>query len=516
MITRLTPYKYILILITFTIWGWALYYNSLPALWSAWQTQEFGHGILLPFIAMIWGIYLLQKSPIALRPSYFGLLIILGGLSINALGILISNNWISNLSLVIFITGVLWSFLGMQAIKRISPALILLLFAIPLPATMLPALTADLQLMSSSMGVGMLHTLGIAAYQEGNIIDLGTYKLDVAIACSGLQYLFPLLSLSYLMSAFLIQAWWKKIVLFLSAIPISLGLNAARIGLSGVLYTYFGPESIEGTLHYIEGYMMFGLCLVCLFLVKYLLGLLPPQTTKSAFDTPFTYDRLNNNQWQKPSFSFCLILILIMGAFTATSIFISKQYASEHILPRKNFAFFPLEIGNWVGRKDRLPQTELDTLNLTDYFVGNYKYQGRDDFVPVNLYIAYYDKQTQENSIHSPRICLPGSGWIIASHYIHTVDGLQVNMEVLQRNNERLLIYYWFREAGYDAATNFDIKRLLLINSLRHGRTDGSLIRLTAPLKDDMSQADVQTQMDDFLKNVFPKLPHYIPPPSAR
>jgi EpsI family protein len=205
-----------------------------------------------------------------------------------------------------------------------------------------------------------------------------------------------------------------------------------------------------------------------------------------------------------------------LASFTAASVTIAKQYETDQILPRKNFIFFPLEIGNWVGQRDRLSDIELQTLNLTDYFVGNYTYQGNENFVPVNFYVAYYDKQTQENSIHSPRICLPGSGWIIASHEIHTIGDLEVNMEVLQRNNERLLIYYWFREAGHDAATKFDVKKQLLINSIRHGRTDGSLIRLTAPLKENADIQEVKNQMDDFLKNVFPRLPEFIPPPSGR
>ena len=172
------------------------------------------------------------------------------------------------MSVVVFVIGVIWSFLGFKTVKRTAAPLVLLFFAIPLPATILPALTADLQLISSSMGVGLLKFVGIPVYQEGNIIDLGDHKLDVAVACSGLQYLFPLMSLGYLVAFLSFQSWWKRIVLFLSSIPITLAMNAARIALSGVIYTWFGSDAIEGMLHYFEGYVVFALCLIVLLGVK--------------------------------------------------------------------------------------------------------------------------------------------------------------------------------------------------------------------------------------------------------
>lgn len=500
--------------IAFIIWGIILYSDSFSTLWHQWQTLEYGHGLMLPLISILWGLYILHNNPTIYKPSLIGLCVIAGALILNCMGMVISNNWISNLSLVIFITGFIWTFLGFNVVKNLSPALVLLFFAVPLPVTILPALTADLQLISSSMGVNLLHLFGVSAYQEGNIIDLGDHKLDVAIACSGLQYLFPLLSLSYLIAFFAFQSWWKRTLLFLSAIPITLGMNAARIALTGILYNSFGNEAIDGPLHYIEGYMVFAACLLVLLGVVKLLNYCPPYPrSDTSVNWSFSFKKLFQSPYHSPRQSLYVGIFIVFALMSALSMFITSRHNTDVELVRKPFYDFPLTIGNWTGTKDRLSQVELQTLNLTDHFVGNYNYQG-NEFAPINLYIAYYEKQSQENSIHSPQICLPGSGWVILSHDIYDVGPIQVNMEIMQKNSQRLLVYYWFREAGYNAASNWDIKKLLLLNSLKNGRTDGSLIRLTAQVNDGDDIEDVQNQMDDFLKNTLVYLPSYLPPPN--
>jgi exosortase len=53
------------------------------------------------------------------------------------------------------------------------------------------ALSSQLQLWSSALGVGVLQAIGVTAFREGNVIDLGPVQLQVAEACSGIRYLFP-------------------------------------------------------------------------------------------------------------------------------------------------------------------------------------------------------------------------------------------------------------------------------------------------------------------------------------
>ena len=114
-------------------------------------------------------------------------------------------------------------------------------------------------------------------FLEGNIIDLGTYKLQVAEACSGLRYLFPLMSFSFLFAVLYKGPGWHKVVLFLSAVPITILMNSIRIAVIGLMVNHYGIEQAEGFLHFFEGWIIFIACVMILYLEAMLLQRLTPK-----------------------------------------------------------------------------------------------------------------------------------------------------------------------------------------------------------------------------------------------
>ena len=115
----------------------------------------------------------------------------------------------------------------------------------------------------------------IPVYLDGNIIDLGTYKLQVAEACSGLRYLFPLMSFGFLFALLYRGPVWHKCLLFLVTIPITMLMNSVRIGVIGYLVDRYGIEQAEGFLHFFEGWIIFIACVGILLLIALLLRRLP-------------------------------------------------------------------------------------------------------------------------------------------------------------------------------------------------------------------------------------------------
>ena len=83
-------------------------------------------------------------------------------------------------------------------------------------------------------------------FLDGNVIDLGIYKLQVAEACSGLRYLFPIMSFTYVFAVLYRGPVWHKLVLLLSAIPLAVLMNAVRIGVIGILVDRFGIGAGRG------------------------------------------------------------------------------------------------------------------------------------------------------------------------------------------------------------------------------------------------------------------------------
>ena len=160
-------------------------------------------------------------------------------------------------SLWIVIVGLLACVIGLSGIRLLAFPLLYLLAALPLPVFLQNELSSRLQLWSSALGIGCLQLVGVMAYREGNVIDLGPIQLQVVEACSGIRYLFPLIALTLLCAYLYREPFWKRALLVLSSIPISILLNGFRIGAIGVLVEAYGGSAAEGFSHFFEGWVFF-------------------------------------------------------------------------------------------------------------------------------------------------------------------------------------------------------------------------------------------------------------------
>src|SRR6185369_7388713 len=115
---------------------------------------------------------------------------------------------------LVALLGIVLTVGGPSLLKVTFIPIAFLVFAIPLPYFIDSELSFRLQLISSELGVFFIRLFGVSVYLTGNVIDLGNYKLQVVEACSGLRYLYPLLSLGFL-AAYLFQApLWQRALVF--------------------------------------------------------------------------------------------------------------------------------------------------------------------------------------------------------------------------------------------------------------------------------------------------------------
>ena len=217
-----------------------MYAESLAYLFSRWLgTEDYSHGMFVPLISgyLVWQSRH-RLSQISKEQSWVGLAVIALGLMLYVAGELATLFVILHISLWVVLVGLTVTLLGVRGAKIIAFPLGYLLTAIPLPMFFYANLSSQLQLWSSSLGVGCLQLVGVMAFREGNVIDLGPVQLQVVEACSGIRYLLPLASLALLCAYLFKDRMWKRVVLVLSSIPISIMLNGFRIGrrLGGVLW----------------------------------------------------------------------------------------------------------------------------------------------------------------------------------------------------------------------------------------------------------------------------------------
>jgi len=158
----------------------------------------------------------------------------------------------------------------------------------------------------------------------------------------------------------------------------------------------------------------------------------------------------------------------------------------------------------------------LGELKLTDYFIGNFKHKNSN--LPVNFYTAWYQEQRKGASIHSPKSCLPGGGWVIRQHTteaINAIDAagqpLNVNRVVMQMGEHKQLVYYWFQGRGRNITNEYMAKWYIFWDSLTRNRTDGALVRLITYVPEGSDIAEADQRLVDYLDAFYPLFPDYIP-----
>lgn len=248
--------------------GFALMY--LPVYWSAahgiWQTDENGHGPLI--LAVIVWLFWTLRQPIARVPSrpapIAGWTLFVSGLLVYVVGRAFEISSLEFGSHVFVVAGALLLMKGMPALRAAWFAVAYLVFLVPLPATLVDAVTGPLKQWISVIVQNMLFWVGYPISNSGVILTIGQYQLMVADACSGLNSMFSLSALGtlfmYLMNR---QSRWHNAVMLASILPIAFAANIVRV-ITLVLVTYhLGDEAGQGFLHGAAG---MALMIVALFI----------------------------------------------------------------------------------------------------------------------------------------------------------------------------------------------------------------------------------------------------------
>jgi exosortase D (VPLPA-CTERM-specific) len=489
------------------------FWESLAELVHRWNSQEeYSHGFLIPFVTA----WLLWTRRDALRsnmgePSWIGSILILLAIAMLIIGELSAVYLLAQIGFVIALIGVVLAIGGYSLLKVSIVPLVFLLFAIPLPYFIDSLLTLRLQLISSQFGVFFIRLFGIPVYLDGNIIDLGNYKLQVVEACSGLRYLYPLLSLSFL-AAYLFHApIWQRVVVFLSSIPIAIGMNGFRIGLVGILVDRWGNKMAEGFLHFFEGWVIFIACAALLAAEMYALALV---SGKRFFDV-FYFPKIPSKPMRLMSAGLScrkpiVACLLMLGAGALATYVISGR--TEIIPDRTQFVAFPDRIGQWQGHTALLDSDTEKALHFDDYILSDYS---QPDGKTVGLYVAYYASQRKGESPHSPIVCLPGGGWAITKlqeiGYDNTGEVQPLNRVVIEKGTTKQIVYYWFNERGRQIASEWWAKFYLLSDAIFKNRTDGALVRLTTPVLPGETDSDADHRLQAFMQDAVPRLAGFLP-----
>lgn len=173
----------------------------------------------------------------------------------------------------------------------------------------------------------------------------------------------------------------------------------------------------------------------------------------------------------------------------------------------------PFQLGDWQGRPERISAEVREVLGNGHFLSRIYTSPVEQ---PVDLFIAYYSSQRSGDTIHSPKNCLPGSGWTPLESdrvWIEVAPNrsIRVNRYIVAQGMDRQLVMYWYQAHGRVTPSEYAAKFYLVSDSIRMNRSDGGMVRLVTPILPNETLEQSQARAVRFARGLYPMLNNYIP-----
>ncbi len=202
-----------------------------------------------------------------------------------------------------------------------------------------------------------------------------------------------------------------------------------------------------------------------------------------------------------------LILSLVLIAQGATYYGLSRP---EPVRASRKLAEFPAALGGWRSAGDG--RVEID-IGADDYLTRDY---ARPDSGSASLFVAYFKSQRMGQTPHSPKNCLPGTGWVwtvsdnVRIAIADRAAPIEVNRYVVSRGEQKAVVLYWYQSRDRVLASEYRAAAFTAWDALRYNRTDTALVRIVVPIGPGGEQAATASGVQ-FVQAVFQPLRRFFP-----
>ena len=301
--------------------------------------------------------------------------------------------------------------------------------------------------------------------------------------------------------------FWRAVVLMLSAIPIAVLTNAARVTATGVMTYYYGKQATTSTWHDLSGWLVYLVALALLIGVNFVLKwIFKSGKTETSVDNAVDANASTRIGW--------MTALPLIAVLLASGIFINWfVHRGELEIPRKALTELPTQLGEWrqKGSEIKFDEGIESVLRTTDYTMREYTdATGRI----ANLYVGYYASQRTGATYHSPQNCLPGAGWVLTDpKYIDitTADGRKftANRYIIENGIYKEVMIYWYQGRGHTEASEYRDKINTVFDSVTRRRSDGAIVRVMTDLGTD--EAASLAAVSDLAARLAEQLPPFVP-----
>lgn len=204
----------------------------------------------------------------------------------------------------------------------------------------------------------------------------------------------------------------------------------------------------------------------------------------------------------------------VVFLLVATALLLQARERNESLPPQSGLSSFPSQIGEWRGRDVPFSPGELEVLGPGEFLLRDYVSSAGKPF--INVYIAFFPSQRTGDTIHSPKNCLPGSGWAPMQSTrisVARTDGatISINRYIVANRDNRDLVFYWYQAHGRITPSEYWAKIFLVTDAIRLNRTDGALVRVLTPIANAQDEGLAQNRALEFVNQMLPLLDRYIP-----
>ncbi|MCA9408114.1 MAG: exosortase [Candidatus Omnitrophica bacterium] len=248
----------------------AAYFPTLIWMWDRWWSKDsyYTHGILVPIVSgfLVWQLKD-DLAKIKRKESAWAIRLIVIGLGVHLFSSLFRVYFSSGFSMILVLMGLILFFFGGEFLKRIIFPVLFLLFMIPIPLVAIATISFKLKILAAEIATVVLNNMRIPALREGSVIRMRDAYVIVDDVCSGLRSLIALTALGSVFAYWMKDKAYKRILLFLSTIPIAIITNVCRVILLCCISEIWGPKYATGFIHDLSGFMVFALAFILLFVV---------------------------------------------------------------------------------------------------------------------------------------------------------------------------------------------------------------------------------------------------------
>jgi EpsI family protein len=203
---------------------------------------------------------------------------------------------------------------------------------------------------------------------------------------------------------------------------------------------------------------------------------------------------------------------IVTGLLLLQGVVLYSAVRQEVVPESRPLAAMPRDLGPWKFVQDGVVDPETQAILQADDILNRTYVNGG---TAANFFVAGFRSQRTGKAPHSPKNCLPGSGWLPLDDRIISVDvgsrsPIEVNRYVISHGDERSLVLYWYQSRDRAVASEYKAKFWVVADAMRYNRTDTALVRVVIPIAN-KDEATAEKAARDLVKTFYSTLLGYLP-----